>query len=174
MAQPSSVSNYRQQSFGLSLVKTWLFVAVSDALFASATGILIAPYASPARVFRGVASVLLGKGAMTGGAGTALVGLGMHFCVALFWSFLFVTAVRNSAALSRAIASWPTAILVASIYGVSIWLIMTWIVIPSMLHRPPNLSLKYWVQLVGHIPFVVMPMVLVNRRDAAARVSRST
>ena len=168
MAQPSSVLNY-QQSFGSALVKTWLFVAVSDALFASATGILIAPYASPARVFRGVASVLFGKGALTGGAGTALIGLAMHFCVALFWSFLFVTAVRRWATLSRAIASWPTAILVASIYGVSIWLIMTWIVIPSMLHKPPNLSVKYWVQLVGHIPFVVMPMVLVNRRYAAER-----
>lgn len=66
-------------------------------------------------------------------------------------------------------ASWPTAILAASVYGVAIWLIMTWIVIPAMVHRPPNLSLKYWVQLAGHIPFVVMPMVLVNRRDAAAR-----
>jgi hypothetical protein len=173
MGQSSSVS-YRQQSFGSALVKTWLFVAVSDACFASATGVLIAPYASPARVFKGVASVLFGKDMLAGGAGAALTGLAMHFGVALFWSALFVTAVRNSSVLSRAIASWPTAILVASIYGVSIWLIMTWIVIPSMVHRPPNLSVKYWVQLVGHIPFVVMPMVLVNRRDAAARVSRST
>lgn len=99
----------------------------------------------------------------------ALIGLAMHFGVALFWSLVFVTAVRNSAALSRAIASWPTAILVAAVYGISIWLVMTWIVIPSMVHKPPTLSLRYWVQLVGHIPFVVMPMVLVNRRDAAAR-----
>jgi uncharacterized membrane protein YagU involved in acid resistance len=161
-------------SFGKALVKTWLFVAVSDACFASATGVFIAPFASPARVFRGVASVLLGKSAMTGGAGTTLIGLAMHFGVALFWSLLFVTAVRNSSALSRAIATWPTAILVASIYGVSIWLIMTWIVIPSMLHRPPNIGVKYWVQLVGHIPFVVMPMVLINRRDAAARTGLET
>lgn len=168
MEHTSSVSNNRQ-SFPSALIQTWLFVAISDALFASATGILIAPTASPARVFKGVASVLFGKGAIAGGAGMALTGLAMHFGVALFWSLVFVAAVRNSAALSRAIASWPTAIVVAAVYGVSIWLIMTWIVIPSMVHKPPTLSLRYWVQLVGHIPFVVMPMVLVNRRDAAAR-----
>jgi hypothetical protein len=163
------MGSHDRQSFVSALVRTWLSVAVSDALFASATGVLIAPYASPARVFRGVASVVFGKGALTGGPRTALLGLAMHFCVAFFWSLLFVTAVRSSPVLSRAISRWPTAILVASIYGISIWLIMTWIVIPSMLHKPPNLGVKYWVQLVGHIPFVVMPMVLVNRYGAAAR-----
>jgi uncharacterized membrane protein YagU involved in acid resistance len=129
----------------------------------------IAPYATPARVFRGVASVPFGKEMLNGGTSAALTGLALHFCVALVWSTLFVVAVRNIAWLRAAIASWPTALLVAAVYGVSIWLIMTWIVIPSMLHRPPNLTLKYWVQLVGHIPFVVGPMLLVNRRDASAR-----
>jgi hypothetical protein len=41
---------------------------------------------------------------------------------------------------------------------------MTWIVIPSQLHRWPTLGLKYWIQLVGHPVFVVGPMIFVNRR----------
>ena len=70
----------------------------------------------------------------------------------------------NHAWVRESLETWPRALLVAAIYGVSIWLIMTWIVIPSMVHRPPTLSTKYWVQLIGHIPFVVGPMILVNRR----------
>lgn len=165
MAQTSSGMNYGQ-STGSALVKTWLAVAVTDALFASATGMFIPPVATPARVFRGVASVLLGEGALDGGATTALIGLAMHFGVALFWSTLFVLAVRNIPWVRESLESWPRALLLATIYGVSIWLIMTWIVIPSMLHRQPTLSTKYWVQLGGHIPFVVGPMILVNRRRA--------
>jgi hypothetical protein len=150
---------------GSVLVKTWLLVAVTDAFFASATGMLIPPIVTPARVFRGVASVLLGKSAMDGGATTALIGLAMHFGVALFWSALFVFAVHNSWWLRDALKTWPSRIVVAVVYGVSIWLIMTWIVIPSMVHRPPTFSLKYWVQLVGHPLFVVGPMIYINRRS---------
>jgi len=164
MAQTSSASN--QQTFGSALVKTWLAVAVTDALFASATGMFIPPVVTPARVFRGVASVLLGKSALEGGASTALIGLAMHFGVALAWSTLFLLAVRNIPWVRESLETWPRALLLAAIYGVSIWLIMTWIVIPSMIHRPPTLSTKYWVQLIGHIPFVVGPMILVNRRAA--------
>ncbi|MEO5903636.1 MAG: hypothetical protein ABIQ55_06470 [Gemmatimonadaceae bacterium] len=162
MAQTSSAANL--QSFGSVLVKTWLSVAVTDALFASATGMFIPPVVAPARVFRGVASVLLGKSAIDGGATTALIGLAMHFGVALAWATLFVVAVRNVQWVRESLETWPRALLLAAIYGVSIWLIMTWIVIPSMVHRPPTLSTKYWVQLIGHIPFVVGPMILVNRR----------
>ncbi len=156
----------QRQGVGSVLIKTWLFVAVSDALFASATGMLIPPTATPARVFRGVASVLLGKSALDGGATTALIGLAMHFGVALAWSALFVFAVHNSWWLRDALKTWPSRILVAVVYGVAIWLIMTWIVIPSMLHKPPAFSLKYWVQLVGHPLFVVGPMIFVSRRSS--------
>jgi hypothetical protein len=155
----------QRQGIGSMLVRTWLLVAVSDAIFASLTGMFLPPTVTPARVFRGVASVLLGKSALDGGATTALIGLAMHFGVAFCWSALFVFVVYNSWWLRDTLDSWPGRILVAVVYGVSIWLIMTWIVIPSMLHRPPTISLKYWVQLIGHPLFVVGPMIYVNRRS---------
>ncbi len=153
-----------RQSFVSAWIRTGLLVALSDGLFASATGILIPPYATPFRVFRGVASVLFGRGVLTGGVPMALVGIMMHICVALFWSGLFLLALRNSTMLRDAIQSWPTAILVATVYGLSIWLIMSLIVIPAMVHRPPTIGTKWWVQFIGHIPFVVGPMILANRR----------
>jgi uncharacterized membrane protein YagU involved in acid resistance len=155
----------QRQGVGSVLIKTWLLVAVSDAIFASLTGLLIPPTATPARVFRGVASVVMGKSALDGGATTALIGLAIHFCVAFAWSALFVFVVHNSWSLRDTLKSWPGRILVAVVYGVSIWLIMTWIVIPSMLHKPPTFSLRYWVQLAGHPLFVVGPMIFVNRRS---------
>src|SRR5512141_1225415 len=148
-------------------LQTGLAVAISDGLFASATGMFIPPYATPLRVFRGVASVLLGKEALNGGLTTGLIGIGLHFCTALFWSGVFLLAIRSSSMLRNAIRHWPTAILVASVYGPAIWLFMSLVFIPAMLHGPPTISTKWWVQLVGHIPFVVMPMVLVNRKRGA-------
>ncbi|HUQ47124.1 MAG TPA: hypothetical protein VM053_02645 [Gemmatimonadaceae bacterium] len=157
----------QRQGVGSLLVKTWLLVAVSDALFAAATGMLIPPAVTPARVFRGVASVMLGRSALDGGSTTALIGLAMHFGVALIWSAIFVFAVHNSWWLRDALKTWPSRILVAVVYGMSIWLIMTWIVIPSMVHKlPATFPLKYWVQLVGHPLFVVGPMIFINRRSA--------
>jgi hypothetical protein len=151
-----------------ALIKTWLSVAITDALFASAVGAMVTPHATPPRIFRGVAAVLLGRPALDGGLGTAAIGLAIHFGVALFWSSVFVLAVRNWSWLRQQLARWPRAIAVASVYGVSIWLIMTWLVIPAMIHRPPTFGLRYWIQLVGHIPFVALPMVVVNRQRGAA------
>jgi len=79
------------------LLNTWLLVGVTDALFASAVSVTVPPLSNPLKVFQGVASVLIGKDAMNGGAATGVFGLMMHFSVALFWSTVFVLAVRNSA-----------------------------------------------------------------------------
>jgi uncharacterized membrane protein YagU involved in acid resistance len=152
----------RNTSFVRDAFRTGIFVALSDGLFASLTG-LIPPHATPFRIFRGVASVLLGKAALTGGTATALIGIAMHFGVALFWSTLFVLALQNSAGLRAAIQKWPAALLVAAVYGPVIWVIMSLVVIPAMVHRPPTINFKWWIQFIGHIPFVAGPMILVNR-----------
>ena len=160
----STVPMRSERGFAASLIRTWLTVAVSDGLFASSVGLVVAPFVSPAQLFRGVASVLFGKAALEGGAAWSLAGVAMHFSVALFWSALFLIALRNSAGLRRAISTIPGAVIVAAIYGMSIWLFMSFVVIPTMVHRPPNITTKFWIQLIGHIPFVALPMVLLNRR----------
>ena len=145
-----------------TLVKTWLFVAVSDMLFASALGMFVPPRVTAARVFQGVASVLFGKQALAPDGHWALVGLAMHFGVALFWSSIFLFVLLRSAAVRTALRD-GRGILIAALYGSAIWLVMSLIVIPAMVHHWPTIGLKYWICLLGHIPFVAMPMVLVNR-----------
>ncbi len=148
-----------------AIIRTGLLVFVVDALFASSTGYFMSPRATPLRVFQGVASVPFGKEMLTGGWPTGAIGLLIHLCVALFWSTLFVLALREST-LRNAIESWLTAWLVATAYGLTIWLVMTLIVIPSFVHHGPALTPRYWVQMIGHIPFVAMTMILTNRGRA--------
>jgi hypothetical protein len=151
-----------------ALIRTGLLVVVIDGFFAVALGALVPPLSTPLRVFQGIASVLLGRGALDGGLATGLIGLLMHFCVAFFWSGLFLLALRNSRALRKALRSWPGAFAVAAVYGMSIWLVMSLLVIPAFVHRPPTIGPKYFILLLGHIPFVALPMVLANRGGSQA------
>jgi uncharacterized membrane protein YagU involved in acid resistance len=48
---------------------------------------------------------------------------------------------------------------VAAVYGPVIWLVMSLVVIPMLTHRPPAINIRWWVQLVGHVPFVALPIV---------------
>jgi uncharacterized membrane protein YagU involved in acid resistance len=47
---------------------------------------------------------------------------------------------------------------VAALYGPFIWIVMSLVVIPLLLHRPPKINVRWWVQLIGHIPFVGLPI----------------
>jgi hypothetical protein len=150
------------------LLRSATAVWISDGLFASATGILIKPYATPFRVFRGVASVVFGKSALDGGTPLALVGIGMHFITAFFWSSVLFLILKSARYMREAIRTWPGVLAVAAIYGPAIWLFMSLVFIPSMVHRPPTIGLKWWVQLIGHMPFVAVPMILAQRSYFAA------
>jgi hypothetical protein len=124
----------------------------------------IKPYVTPFRVFRGVASVLFGREALTAGTHMALVGIGMHVFTAFFWSLVFILTIRASRAVREAIQTTSGAIIVACTFGPAIWLFMSLVFIPAMVHRPPTIGAKWWVQLIGHAIFVAAPMIIVNRR----------
>lgn len=140
------------------LVRAWLLTAISDGLFASVLSVAFF-HSTLARLWQGVASTLLGKAAFDGGTRTALIGLLMHFGVALGWSTVFLLLYNSSAVIRRVAASRYGVLKIASIYGPFIWLFMSLIVIPLLLHRPTPITIRWWVQLIGHIPFVATPMV---------------
>jgi uncharacterized membrane protein YagU involved in acid resistance len=47
---------------------------------------------------------------------------------------------------------------IAAVYGPFIWLVMSLMVIPLLLHRPPTITDRWWTQLIGHVPFVGLPI----------------
>jgi len=150
------------------LLRTWLTIAVIDGIFASCLSIFA--YGSTfSRLWQGVASVVLGPSALQGGSRTVFIGLVLHVCVAFTWSAVFLTLAKSVPTLQRVIATPGGVLAVASLYGPSIWLVMSLLVIPLGSGRPPSITVRWWIQLLAHIPFVALPIVAVVGRGLSAR-----
>jgi len=140
------------------LVRAGLVTGVMDGLFSSVLSVAFY-HSTVTRLFQGVASTVLGKGAIDGGTAPALIGILMHFGVAFGWSAVFLFLVLRSDWVRRVLASRYGVVKVAAVYGPFIWLVMSLAVIPLLLHRPPTINIRWWVQLIGHFPFVGVPIV---------------
>jgi len=140
------------------LVLAGLLTGVVDGLFSSVLSAFF--YNSTVRrLFQGVAATLLGNKAFDGGTPTAVVGVLMHFGVAFGWSAVFLFLVMRATWINDLLTSRSGVVKVASLYGPFIWLVMSLAIIPLLVHRPPAIGIRWWIQLVGHIPFVGIPIV---------------
>jgi hypothetical protein len=148
---------------GLSrLVRAGFLTALTDGTFASVLSVF-AYGSTVVRLWQGVASTLLGEEAFEGGTGTALVGVLMHFGVAFAWSAVFIFVVLRSRRVRELLDSPYGPAKVGALYGPFIWSVMSLVVIPLLVHRPPTIGARWWVQLIGHIPFVGIPIAAASR-----------
>ena len=146
------------------LLRAGLLTGVSDGLFSSVLSVAFY-HSTVEKLFQGVASTLIGKTAFDGGTATAALGMVMHFGVAFGWSAVFLFVVMRWTWVRRVLDSPRGVLRIAALYGPFIWLVMSLGVIPLLLHRPPMLGARWWVQLVGHFPFVGLPIVAVLGRS---------
>jgi len=150
------------------LLLAGLVTGVIDGSFASVQSLFNG--STPERVFQGVASTLLGPSALDGGARTAAIGVLMHFGVALGWSAVFLLLYESLPRLRSLVQSPLGPLKVAAVYGPFIWLVMSLVVIPLLVHHPTIIRPRWWVQLIGHIFFVGLPIVtMVSWRDRSPR-----
>jgi hypothetical protein len=140
------------------LLRAGFLTAVIDGLFSSVLSVVFY-HSTATRLFQGVASALLGRKALDGGTPTALIGLLMHVGVAFGWSAVFLFLVMRLSWIRELLASPYGVVKVASLYGPFIWMVMSLAVIPFLMHRPPSITNRWWVQWFGHIPFVALPIV---------------
>jgi hypothetical protein len=157
-----------------ALVRAGLLTGVIDGLFSSVLAVVF--YQSTVtRLFQGVASTLLGPDALSGGTRTAVIGVLMHVGVAVGWSAVFLFLVLRSAGIRRQLTAPAGVVRIAALYGPFVWLVMSLIVIPLLVRRPPTINVRWWVQLIGHFPFVGLPIVAsvasVRERIGTARTS---
>ncbi|HUQ79528.1 MAG TPA: hypothetical protein VM076_00245 [Gemmatimonadaceae bacterium] len=146
------------------LVRAGLATAVVDGAFSSVLAAFF--YGSTAtRLWQGVASTLMGPRALQGGTHTATIGVLMHLIVAFTWSAIFVFGLMRLGVVQRVLASPLGVAKVAAVYGPIIWLVMSLVVIPTLTHRPPTITYRWWVQFFGHIVFVALPMIWAATRD---------
>jgi hypothetical protein len=143
------------------LIAAGVITGITDGLFSS---ILVVAFCNSTvkRLFQGVASVILGSEALNGGNKTALIGILMHFCVAFLWSGIFLFLVFRLSWVRRTVASRYGIAKIASLYGPFVWIVMSCAVIPSLTHRPPAITIRWWIQFFGHIPFVGLPIVALS------------
>jgi len=140
------------------LVRAGLLTGIVDGLFSSVLSAFF--YGSTvSRLWQGVASVLLGSDALNGGRRTVLIGLLMHFGVAFAWSAVFLFLFLRWEWIRGLLASRHGVLKVAALYGPFIWMVMSLVVIPALTQRPPRITLRWWIQWFGHIPFVGIPIV---------------
>ena len=148
------------------LLRAGVLTGISDGLFSTVLTVVFY-HGAAARLWQGVASTLLGPAAFDGGTRTALVGLLMHFGVAFGWSAVFLFVVMRSPWVQGVLGSQYGVVKIAALYGPCIWMFMSIVVIPLLLHRPPTIGLRWWIQFFGHIPFVGVPIVASLARDEA-------
>jgi hypothetical protein len=140
-----------------------LLTGITDGCFSSVLAAFF--YGSTvSRLWQGVASTLLGPSALQGGSTSVAVGILMHFGVALGWSTVFVLLVSRIGFVEQLLASPGGVLKVAIWFGPLIWLVMSFLVVPALTHRPPTVNFRWWVQFVGHFVFVGLPIVWAASR----------
>ena len=117
-------------------------------------------FASPAIVLKAIAGGVLGKPAFDGGAATVLLGLVLQVAMSAIIAALYFMAARYAPKLAD--QPW----LFGAAYGVAIFLVMNFIVVPlSALHHLPKIT-PYWVAANGLAMIVFGLLVALAARWA--------
>jgi len=110
----------RRKSKFVTVIQTCLLTGTLDALAA----ILISYQIPPAVIFKFIASGWFGREAMSGGTSMVLWGLIFHYLIAAFFT---VTLLLLYPLIAKALKN---KYLIGIIYGLAIWVIMNFVVLP--------------------------------------------
>lgn len=120
----------------------------------------------PVVILRAIAGGLLGPSSFHGGAKTAALGLALHFTIAFSAAAVFYFASRKIAFMIE------KPIISGVLYGVIVYLIMYWIVMPlsRVVRQPFSLSATI-IAVITHMLCVGLPISLVMRHYSEATSS---
>jgi hypothetical protein len=151
----------------MSIAKAGLAAGIVGGAFdlAAATTIYPAMYGiPPLRILQSIASGVLGAQAYEGGMPTALLGVGLHFFIAIVAGFVLAVALARVTALRQPV------FVTAAGFGIGVYFFMQLIVLPLSQFAQRELSLAaHAVGLAIHVFIFALPMVLVARRLLAGR-----
>lgn len=120
---------------------------------------------SPLRILQSISSGLLGVAAFGGGAGTAALGLALHFLIAGVAAWVYSVASLRLPVLARRPLVW------GPLYGIAVYVFMTFVVLPlSAVPKRPFAPGMAAVMLLVHVVCVGLPIAIaVNRQGGVAR-----
>ena len=144
-----------------------LLVALLDGLAAVTFYALILHVTTPARIFRGIASALVGPAAFEGGVGMVVLGLLMHTGVALGWVTVYAVLWSRWPALRELTRTARGAVLAGVLYGPCVWFSMRFLVLP-LTHAalPPVASWRTLVMIGIHMGAVGVPIAVRVREPS--------
>lgn len=112
----------------------------------------------PISILQGIASGLLGPASFSGGSKTAALGAALHFFVAFSAATVFYLSSLRLTFLTR------RPIPAGMIYGVAVYIVMYWVVMPlSHFHKRPFSWSATLIAIVTHMVCVGTPIALVIR-----------
>ncbi|MDB5366838.1 MAG: hypothetical protein JWM77_2765 [Rhodospirillales bacterium] len=118
----------------------------------------------PIRIPQSVAAGVLGQRSFEGGAGSALLGTALHFAIMFVAAFVFFELVRRVPLLAR---SW---MLGAVVFGVGMFCVMNYVVLPLSAARVPAYSAVTLAnQLFAHIVLCGGPIAYFAMRAASGQ-----
>jgi len=111
------------------------------------------------RILQSVAAGVLGKASFQGGAETAALGLGLHYFIATSMSVVYYLVARRWALL------WQRPLLYGGAYGLLLYVIMNYVVLPLSAAGPSSKN-ALWIVLsvLVHICLIGTPIALFARR----------
>lgn len=116
----------------------------------------------PTMVFRYIASGLIGvKAARAGGLASVVLGVVMHYTIALIWTAVFYAASCKLAILSR------RPVLSGLVYGGAIYVFMNFIILPLSAVPHPRSAITLASRINGVLAlllFIGLPISLLVRR----------
>jgi hypothetical protein len=136
------------------LVAGTLDIAYACAFWAMKAGV-------PAeRIFQSVAAGLLGQASFEGGGATAALGLALHYLITLSMSLVYYLAARHWPLL------WRRPLLCGAGYGLLLYGIMNYVVVPLSAAAGPGSKDPLWVMLTiaAHMLLVGVPIALFTQR----------
>jgi hypothetical protein len=115
------------------------------------------------RIFQSVAAGLLGEASFEGGVATAVLGLGLHFLIALSMSAVYYLVARRWPLL------WQRPLLYGAAYGLLLYVIMNYVVVPLSAAGPGSKN-ALWIGLsiAVHVFLIGIPIALFARRAQLA------
>jgi hypothetical protein len=117
----------------------------------------------PVRILQGIASGLVGRQAFNEGTASAMLGGAIHFLIALSAAAVFYVASWKIDFTSR------RPILAGVLYGVCVYVVMYWIVMPLAKMHPAHTLTPSIIAIVTHMVCVGLPISLMVRRYSAVR-----
>ncbi len=146
------------------LLAAGALVAVLDGAFAVALYVYVLRACSTAQLWQSIAGALLGRAAFRGGSATVALGLALHFAVAYGWTLAYAALWATSGQLRELTATTRGALAAGAAFGVFIWLVMDFVVVPlTRASATPLRSPVFVILLTWHALGVGIPTALIVR-----------